>query len=93
MALLVNEMVSNAVKHGNGTIQVNLKSRNGTATLEVLDDGPGFPAGFDPEKESNTGLDLILNLGRWDLGGEVEFDNRPEGGAKIAVTFPVAKTS
>lgn len=91
LALLVNEMVSNAVKHGNGIIRVNLRSRNGAAILEVLDDGPGFPPGFDPEKAANTGLDLILNLGRWDLGGEVQFDNRPEGGAKIAVTFPVAK--
>ena len=90
IALLVNEMVSNAVKHGHGDIHVNLHARNGNAILEALDDGEGFPPDFDPEKSSNTGLDLILSLSRWDLAGEVEFSNRPEGGARIAVTFPVA---
>jgi two-component sensor histidine kinase len=90
IALLVNEMISNAVKHGDGDVIINLRARNGHATLEVLDNGPGFPAEFDPEKAANTGLDLILSLSRWDLGGKVDFTNRPEGGARIAVTFPVA---
>lgn len=89
IALLVNEMISNAVKHGHGEIGVNLRASNGNAVLEVLDDGAGFPPDFDPEKASNTGLDLIMSLSRWDLGGSVEFTNRAVGGARIAVTFPV----
>jgi two-component sensor histidine kinase len=89
IALLVNEMISNAVKHGHGDIVVNLRARDGQAILEVLDDGTGFPPGFDPEQASNTGLDLILSLSRWDLAGSVEFTNRAEGGARLAVTFPV----
>ena len=49
-----------------------------------------LPGWIRPWKASNTGLDLILNLGSWDLGGQVEFTNRPEGGARVAVIFPVA---
>ena len=89
LALLVNEMISNAVKHGHGDIGVNLIRRGDQAILEALDDGDGFPPDFDPEKAANTGLDLIMSLARWDLGGTVEFTNRPGGGARIAVTFPV----
>ena len=48
LALVTNELVSNAVKHGKGTISVDLAARGDILTLTVRDEGPGFPAGFDP---------------------------------------------
>jgi len=89
LALLTNELVSNAVKHGHGEVTVTLKNGQSTATLEVCDDGPGFVTGFDPRKAANTGLDLVDSLSRWDLAGEVAFLNRSEGGARVVVKFPV----
>ncbi|MGC4043111.1 MAG: ATP-binding protein [Armatimonas sp.] len=59
------------------------------AHLEVCDDGPGFPAAFDPRRSSNTGLELIESLGVWDLGGEIRYENQEEGGARVVVTFPL----
>ena len=90
--LLVNELVSNAHKHGAGDIEVRLKWEEGVSTqprvrLEVRDDGPGFPPDFDPLVSANTGLELIESLGNWDLGGEVHYGNHEGGGAVVTVLF------
>lgn len=90
--LLVNELIANAHKHGQGEILLLLKQVEKDrpyAHLEVCDHGPGFPAGFTPEQAANTGLELIESLGVWDLGGNVRYENRPEGGARVIVTFPL----
>jgi two-component sensor histidine kinase len=88
LALLVNELISNAIKHGEGDIDLTLSSSGGLVRLEVCDDGPGFPPGFDPITAANTGLDLISNLTRWDLRGDIHYENAPPGGARVIVTFP-----
>ena len=117
LCLLVNELVSNAVKHGGHVISLSLHSepdrRNNNAEparqngaerrhnvvdnpvaailrLVVEDDGPGFPPDFDPQKAAHTGLDLVSNLSRLDLGGSVAYANNPQGGACVTVTFPLA---
>ena len=41
----------------------------------------------DPERASHTGLDLILNLTAWDLGGAPRFENHPDGGACVIITI------
>lgn len=89
LALLVNELVNNAVKHGTGDIEVYLTSTDGTGQLLVRDHGPGFPADFDPRRSANTGLELTHSLATWDLRGEITFTNHPEGGAQVIVTFPL----
>ena len=88
--LLVNELVSNAIKHGAGTIAVDVQAQDGTASLQVCDNGEGFPPKFDPVEATNVGLELILSLAKWDLKGSVTFANAPEGGAQVTVTFPMA---
>jgi PAS domain S-box-containing protein len=89
LAVLVNELVSNAVKHGQGAIELTLQADGETIRLEVSNDGPGFPSGFDSKTSANTGLELIESLIRWDLQGTVTYENRPDGGARVVVTFPL----
>lgn len=105
IALVLNELVSNAFKHGNGYVEVSFttaeqespkeglqETRQETrqeATLEVVDDGPGFPEGFDPLRAAHTGLELVENLCRWDLSGSVRYAMRPEGGGCVRVTLPL----
>lgn len=89
LALLLSELVSNSVKHGGGDIDIALKQEGTTVHLTVADDGQGFPADFDPQHAANTGLDLIDSLARYDLKGTLEFANRQQGGACVAVVFPV----
>ena len=90
LAVLLNELVSNAVKHGKGDIDVSLAVVNNQARLEVSDGGPGFPPGFTSELAAHTGLDLVENVSRLDLHGKPLYENRPEGGARVVVTFPLS---
>jgi len=88
LALVVNELVSNAFKHGRGMIEVCFRIEGDTATLEVCDDGPGFSEDFDAAAAGSTGLELVENIVRWDLRGRIVYTNRAEGGAKISIAFP-----
>jgi two-component sensor histidine kinase len=90
LALVTNELVSNAHKHGRQPTNISFRVSDGDATLVVSDDGPGFPAGFDTRRTANTGLELVESIVRWDLRGQTEYTNRPEGGAQISVCFSIA---
>jgi two-component sensor histidine kinase len=85
----VNELVSNAIKHGRSRVDVDFRVSAKEAVLTVCDDGPGFPEPFDPERAANTGLELVENLSRWDLAGHTSYRNRPEGGASVKVFIPL----
>ena len=86
--LMANELVSNALKHGHGEVVLLLTLAGDLARLEVTDDGEGFPADFDPQTAANTGMELIDSIGRHDLRGKISYENRPQGGARVVVTFP-----
>ncbi|HZT43777.1 MAG TPA: sensor histidine kinase [Chthonomonadaceae bacterium] len=89
VALIVNELVSNALKYGTGTIEVFFEVAGDQARLKVCDDGEGFPADFDPATAANTGLELVERLARWDLSGQTRYQNLPQGGACVVVTMPL----
>ncbi len=91
LAVVANELVSNALKHGASTVRVSLRGEDPQATLEVEDDGPGLPPNFQPETAAHTGLELVLRLARWDLGGSICFANNPQGGACVSVRFRAAE--
>jgi len=92
LALVLNELISNAQKYGKGDILVSFTRDDGYATLTVSDDGPGFPEGFDAAKAANTGMELISSLSQWDLGGEARYENRKEGGARVVIHMPLPDT-
>ncbi|HEV2473113.1 MAG TPA: histidine kinase dimerization/phosphoacceptor domain -containing protein [Chthonomonadales bacterium] len=89
LALVANELISNAVKHGKRSVEIVFSTVDGQAALEVRDDGQGFPEGFDPAKAANTGLDLVENLTRLDLGGMVQYKNHAPNGGTAIVTLPL----
>jgi len=94
LAIVTNELIANAVKYGEGEIEVTLSVAGDRATLEVCDDGEGFAPDFDPETEANTGLELIENISRYDLRGQTSYENREQGGARIRLVFhPVLSSS
>ena len=93
LALLISELISNAAKHSRTEIGLTLTVTENIALLEIHDDGPGFPSNFDWRTEAKTGLGLVDSTGRFELRGAVSFDNRPEGGACVSVTFPVPTVS
>lgn len=90
LALITNELVLNALKHGRGEVEVSFEVREDSAILEVCDDGEGLPEDFDCVLEGNTGMALLQNLATWDLQGTIAFENRPDSnGARVRVAFPL----
>ncbi|MCW3054572.1 MAG: multi-sensor signal transduction histidine kinase [Chthonomonadales bacterium] len=89
LAMLINELVCNAVKHGGHKVEVQLAASNTRVTLEVSDDGPGFPKGFNSRTARSFGLELVESVSRLDLGGTITYENRQEGGACVRITFPL----
>ncbi len=90
LALVVNEVIANALKHGTGDITIDFLITEETVRLVVSDDGPGFAPDFSILTASNTGLELIENIVAWDLRGNITYQNREEGGARVIVTFPAS---
>jgi len=89
LAIIVNELISNAVQYGSGDISLQFTVDSEEAHLTVTDGGPGFPADFDPRIAAHTGMEIIESIGKWDLGGDIVYSNRPEGGAKVDVVLPI----
>jgi two-component sensor histidine kinase len=89
LSLVINELVSNAVKHASGRVAVSFKAADGRAEVQVLDDGPGLPEGFDPISHSHFGLELVQATVAADLNGQCYFETRPQGGAVVTISFPL----
>jgi two-component sensor histidine kinase len=89
LGLIVNELVTNAAKHGAGKITVLLQQRQPAGyALSVCDEGPGLPAGFEPKTTRSLGMRVVRSLVQ-QLGGELLAETT-EGrqGAKVTVLFP-----
>jgi two-component sensor histidine kinase len=86
LALILNELLTNAVKHGSigGAIRVGLAHADGSYCLHVEDDGPGFELEAAQRKRS-SGLGLVGGLAR-QLGGTFEVQRAK--GARCIVRFP-----
>jgi two-component sensor histidine kinase len=93
LALVVNEMVSNSLKHGAGEVSIVFSVADGMAQLEVCDEGEGFPTDFDPQRAGHTGLELMETAARWDLAGTISYSSRSTGGARVMVRFALSPTS
>jgi two-component sensor histidine kinase len=91
LALIVNELVSNALKYGEGKVEVSFKHRRDRAVLKVRDHGPGFAEDFNSHRSANTGLELVDGLARWDLNAATNYDNPRSGGALVTIEIPVAQ--
>lgn len=92
VALVLNEMVQNAVEHGfgktdEGEILVRLVEQPENWYLEVRNTGDPLKPNFDPHKDRDLGLQIIESLTRGDLKGE--FALRSDGNFTVAsITFP-----
>jgi PAS domain S-box-containing protein len=91
LAILTNELVSNATKHGKGTIGIVFTLQMNHGRLEVWDEGEGFPPDFDPHTSANTGVELVETISRYDLQGEITYENREQGGARVIILFPLER--
>lgn len=91
LALILNELVTNALKYGCPVdrpcrIRVTLGTEGENFRLSVSDDGEGLPKGFTPRSKASLGMRAVEALAR-QLGGRFVIE-QPESGAAFAVVFP-----
>jgi len=91
-ALIINELVTNAIKYGfpqdqQGEIIVGLKSVDeGKVTLTVADSGVGLPANFNMNSSETLGMQIINALAK-KLHGSIKIDTTK--GAKFTMEFQI----
>lgn len=90
-ALVVNELLENALKHGyqgrqTGSITVTLHDGGDVVGIDVQDAGGQLPAGFDLDRESGLGLQIVRTLVEEELRGR--FELRANGGVTAVIVFP-----
>ena len=90
IGLIVNELVTNAAKHGEGTVTVLFQNGGTAAILTVTDKGGNLPKDFDPSDQNKSlGMRVVNSLAR-QLGGKLTAGRQPEGGSYFKVEFPIA---
>ena len=97
MALIVNELVTNAVKYAfsnrdDGHIYVRLARQDaGTALVSVRDDGIGLAADFDLTKSKGLGMQIVTGLAK-QLGADITRTIQSEGN-EFVVSVPCEQIS
>ncbi|MCS6777312.1 MAG: GAF domain-containing protein [Chloroherpetonaceae bacterium] len=94
VALVLNELVQNAVEHGfktlnEGRIKVQLFQEPDEMRIAVINDGDRLPEGFTLRNSNSLGLSIVETLVRGDLHGTFSLENAVYDNGIIAiVTFP-----
>jgi two-component sensor histidine kinase len=93
LGIIVNETVTNAVKHafdsgGSNMVEMSLEraAESGSAVLTVSNSGRSLPGDFDPSDCSSLGMQLVSGLVE-QLSGTLEILSEPQ--TAFVVTFPL----
>ncbi len=89
-ALVINELVSNALEHGlaaqsTGQIDIALSQDEDWVSVRVGDDGTGLKQGFSLSRDAGLGLQIVRTLVEKDLHGALEL--RDQGGTVAEFRF------
>jgi two-component sensor histidine kinase len=89
VAMVLSELVENAVQHGFSSIEapqikISLAEGGGNVVLEVRDNGIGLEQGFALD-QAGVGLMIVKGLVEGDLGGSVAIEGN--GGVTVRVRF------
>jgi two-component system, LytTR family, sensor kinase len=94
---ILQPLLENAIRHGiatrsqPGQIEIQARLEDDTLTVSVLDDGPGLPAGWDPERGLGVGLSNTKERLRRLYGDKQSFkigSNAGGGGVRVDLTLP-----
>jgi signal transduction histidine kinase len=105
-AQAIDNLLTNAVRHANSSIQLIAHRKGQFVEVHVIDDGPGFPAEFLPHAwerfaraeaartADGAGLGLAIVRAIAEAhGGQAHATNVLTGGADVWVTLPGAPSS
>jgi two-component system, OmpR family, sensor kinase len=98
----VLNLVENAARHADRRVDVAVSTVGDDAVIVVRDDGPGFPPellghaagrfvrGAADEHGAGLGLAIVDAIVAAH-GGELEIENRPDGGAEVQLRVPLGR--
>jgi PAS domain S-box-containing protein len=92
--LILNELVSNALKHafkdrqGIGNIDIEFAPKGDNYRLHISDDGNGLPAEFELGRNASMGMEIVSILTE-QLEGSLEIKGEPS--ASFTIEFPREK--
>ncbi len=98
MAVVATELLQNAVQHGfprreegeaiRGEVRLRMSREDSHVTMEVADNGVGFPPDFDLKRDAGLGLQIVETLASGELGGELSVRNDQGGVVTVRVPLP-----
>ena len=102
LAVVLSELLQNAVEHGFSTDQrsgarvaIEFVNSGNELTVLVTDNGVGVPADFDLTERSGLGLTIVRSLVERDLGGSISVGpvGPPLGGTQVRLVVPATISS
>ena len=93
LGMIINELVSNSLKHGfphtiEGNVNVTLGLDKNEFTLQISDDGIGFPENINFMQTASLGLQLVTTLVE-QINGTIELERN--GGTSFKIRFKELK--
>jgi two-component sensor histidine kinase len=93
LSVVLNELITNSIKHGAGqkpvAVKVSCVPDGDWMVLRVVDDGPGLPQGFDPDKGQGFGFRMVGGMIR-QAKGELQLYRSSGGGTTVEIRMPLA---
>ncbi len=102
LAMVLAELMQNAVQHGfvrrKGELRVIVSrtpdagaARRAGERLDavIADNGRGLPEGFDLDRSTSLGLQIVRTLVEGELGGHLAIRPREGGGTEVSLSVPL----
>lgn len=90
LSIILNELVTNAIKHGGGNVMVICTVKDDALLLRVLNDGRPLPEDFSMGESGSFGLRAV-NVMVKGFNGSLAASNLPDGRVQFAITIPQAE--
>ncbi len=89
LALVLSELLQNAVEHGAArAIRLTVERHDDQLDLVVADDGAGLPADFHLDQAQGLGLQIVRTLVVGEMRGTLALRPGAAGGTEAAVAIP-----
>jgi signal transduction histidine kinase len=86
----LGNLLSNAIEHGGGRVELRGVRAEGRVRIELIDFGPGFAASAAPDRAAGRGRGLAIAARAVEEAGGTLKIQSGEGGSTVAVELPLA---
>ena len=90
LSIIINELVTNSLKHGSGGVDVKCAAGEGCLILEVGNNSGELPADFAIGESGGFGLRAVKAMVTG-FNGEVTARNLPQGGVQFSIRIPLTE--